>query len=100
MRALALLILLGSVPVVAQELPDSGLPDASVGQGGAGRDNEEGDGEGSACVDSSTCAARLECVNSRCVPRKTSTIGCASVGDAWVFAALALGLVRRRSART
>ncbi|MFT3710490.1 MAG: hypothetical protein QM817_22940 [Archangium sp.] len=96
MRALVLIVLLGAVPVVAQDLPDAGLPDASVGQGGAERDNEEGDAEGSACVDTSTCGARLECVNSRCVPSKSRTVGCSSLGDSFAFAALALGLLRRR----
>jgi hypothetical protein len=71
------------------------LPDASVGQGGADRDNEEGDGEGSMCVDSSTCAAKLECVGGRCVPRKVTTIGCGSAGEA-ALALGALGLVLRR----
>jgi hypothetical protein len=96
MRVLFLLILLGAVSVAAQDLPDSGLPDASVGQGGADRDNEEGDGEGSLCTDSSTCATRLQCVSGRCVPTRVTNAGCSAGGVGLAVSVLAGALVLRR----
>lgn len=97
MRLLPLLLVCSAFSAAAQDLPDSGLPDASVGQGGADRDNEEGDGEGSMCVDSSTCATRLECAAGRCVPKKTTIVGCSAVPALELFALSAsLWLARRR----
>lgn len=98
MRVLLILLVCSAFSAAAQNLPDSGLPDASVGQGGADRDNEEGDAEGSMCVDSSTCAGRLECSAGRCVPKKVTVVGCSAVPPLELFALFAsmVWLARRR----
>jgi hypothetical protein len=95
---LCLVILLGALHVSAQELPDSGLPDAAVGQGGADRMNEEGDTEGSPCLDSRTCAQGLACVSGRCVPSKVKNVGC-SAAPLSLAGAVGLLASRRRARR-
>jgi hypothetical protein len=64
----------------AQELPDAGLPDASVGEGGADRGSEENDPNGGPCLDAKSCGQGFGCVEGRCVPQKPITVGCSTVG--------------------
>lgn len=86
--------LLVALPAVGQELPDSGLPDGSVGMGGADQTNEEND-QGGPCVTSADCDRGFACTNSRCVPTKVKNVGCTTTGGA-LFALAALALARRR----
>jgi hypothetical protein len=97
MRLLQLLFVLSAVSVAAQELPDSGLPDASVGQGGAEQGSEENDPNNVPCVDSNTCANGFQCVNARCVPRPVKNVGCSAVPGVLVLGGLAIAWRRRRA---
>lgn len=108
--ALALLLFL-PLAVRAQDagLADGGsvydLPDASVGGGGADRDNPEGDDTtgrpGGACRSGADCAARFSCSQGRCRYtgiRQAERVGCL-LGPEDTLAVVALGLVlvaRRR----
>jgi hypothetical protein len=90
-------------------LPDGGsvydLPDASVGSGGADRDNPEGnDSEGrpgGACRSGADCAARFSCTQGQCRytgVRQAERVGCL-LGPEDTLAVVALGVVvaaRRR----
>ncbi len=96
MRPLLLLALLTVASARADELPDAGLPDASVGQGGADRDTEENDTNGGPCVDSRSCVSGFECVDARCVPAPIKNAGCSTSPVAGV---LALALWWRRARR-
>ncbi len=88
--------MLSAVSVAAQELPDSGLPDASVGQGGAEQGSEENDPNAVPCLDSSTCGQGFQCVNTRCVPRPIIKVGCNAVPGVLVLGALVAALRRKR----
>jgi hypothetical protein len=90
-------------------VPDGGsvydIPDASVGGGGADRDNPEGDDTtgrpGGSCRSGSDCAARFSCSQGRCRYtgiRQAERVGCL-LGPEDTLAVVALGLVvaaRRR----
>jgi hypothetical protein len=90
-------------------LPDGGsvydLPDASVGGGGADRDNPEGEDStgrpGGSCRSSGECAARFSCTQGQCRYtgiRQAERVGCL-LGPEDTLAVLGLGLVvaaRRR----
>ncbi len=100
MRTLLFLLMLVAVPVAAQELPDAGLPDGSVGSGGADRGSEEYDPNAASCLDSKSCTRGFECVDARCVPVPVKQAGCsAAPAGLWLLAALAIG-ARRRAARS
>ncbi len=81
------------------------LPDASVGSGGADRDNPEGnDSEGrpgGACRSGADCAARFSCTQGQCRytgVRQAERVGCL-LGPEDTLAVVALGVVvaaRRR----
>jgi hypothetical protein len=45
-----------------------GIPDASVGQGGADMTSEENDTTNAPCLNSSQCDSRTSCVNGKCLP--------------------------------
>ena len=108
--ALALTLLL---PLAARAqdagLQDGGsvydLPDASVGSGGADRDNPEGDDTtgrpGGTCHSGADCAARFSCSQGRCRYtgiRQAERVGCL-LGPEDTLAVVGLGLVvaaRRR----
>jgi hypothetical protein len=81
------------------------LPDASVGTGGADRDNPEGEDStgrpGGSCRSSAECAARFSCTQGQCRYtgiRQAERVGCL-LGPEDTLAVVALGLVvaaRRR----
>ncbi len=81
------------------------IPDASVGGGGADRDNEENEGgvgqPGGVCLTGRDCAARFGCVEGRCRyvgVRQAERVGCL-LGPEDTLAVVGLGLVlvlRRR----
>jgi hypothetical protein len=89
--------------------PDAGsvydVPDASVGTGGADRDNPEGDDTagrpGGTCRSSGECAARFSCTQGHCRYtgiRQAERVGCL-LGPEDSLAVVGLGLVvaaRRR----
>jgi hypothetical protein len=93
-----LVSLLVGAPAVAQELPDSGLPDASVGMGGADQTNEEND-VGGPCVTTSECDRGFACTDGRCTPTRVKNLGCASVGGELVLLAALLWNRRERHPR-
>ena len=90
-------------------VPDGGslydLPDASVGGGGADRDNPEGEDSagrpGGTCRSSAECATRFSCTQGQCRYtgiRQAERVGCL-LGPEDTLAVVALGLVvavRRR----
>jgi hypothetical protein len=90
-------------------VPDGGalydFPDASVGGGGADRDNPEGEDSegrpGGTCRSSAECAARFSCTQGQCRYtgiRQAERVGCL-LGPEDSLAVVALGLVmaaRRR----
>lgn len=110
---LATLFFLGlgvSTPSHAQEAEEDGgvtapVPDASVGEGGADRDNPEGeDGVGRVVIDcrsSSDCSPRFSCNHGKCHYtgiREAERVGCLLGPEAAVML-VGLGLVsawRRR----
>lgn len=76
-RILLLLVLTGAAVSLAQDLPDAGLPDASVGQGGADQGSEENDPNG-ACRSDRDCLGATACVNGSCKPTPVKELGCSS----------------------
>ena len=82
--------------MAAQDIPDSGLPDASVGQGSAQQGTEENDPNNVPCIDSNTCSNGFQYVNTRCVPRPVKNVGCQAVPGAMLLGGLAFALRRRR----
>lgn len=99
-RLVCLLLLVAS-PVLAQaDLPDAGLPDASVGGTGAERaSEEEEDATSNPCLSEKDCDRGFACVNNKCTWRRyreATFDGCGaqSVTGLSVFAALLL--LRRR----
>ncbi|MFO0601258.1 MAG: hypothetical protein U0228_38465 [Myxococcaceae bacterium] len=103
-RLVLALLVTASVSVGAQTLddgglPDAGLPDASVGSGGPDMTNEENDNTGAPCLSSTECTGATACVNGRCVPTKTKTVGCSAADAAGLVVpavVLAFALRRRR----
>jgi hypothetical protein len=89
-----------TAPARAQELPDAGLPDGSVGEGSAEGMSEENDPQGGPCLDSKDCSQGFACVSQRCVPTKPKTVGCTSMPGAIPLALAGVGaigtLLRRR----
>jgi hypothetical protein len=108
-RALLLTLCLLLWLPLASRAADGGVldqvPDASVGGGGADRDNEEnedGVGQpGGVCLSSRECAARFGCVEGRCRyvgVRQAERVGCL-LGPQDTLAVVGLGLLlalRRR----
>jgi hypothetical protein len=95
----ALVMVLAPMNAPAQAL-DAGLPDASVGQGGADQTSEENDPNAAPCLDSKSCDNGFSCIAGRCVPgpRRNAT-GCAAAPAGALLAALVVGRGRRRSGR-
>ena len=98
MRTCLFIVLLAvTSPVWAQELPDSGLPDGSIGEGSAEGMTEENDPQGGPCLVSKDCSQGFACVDARCVPVKPKSIGCSAAPVGLVMAgAIGLALRRRR----
>lgn len=93
---LCLVLLASGYESWAQELPDAGLPDASVGEGGADRGDEEDESSHSACLDSKSCNQGFACVDGRCIPQKPISVGCQTAP--WLtLPTLLLAWARRRS---
>lgn len=76
-RILLLLLLASAAVSLAQDLPDAGLPDASVGQGGADQGSEENDPNGP-CKTDRDCLGATACVNGSCKPTTVKDLGCSS----------------------
>lgn len=77
-RILLFTLLTTATVSLAQDLPpDAGLPDASVGQGGADQGSEENDPNG-ACRSDRDCFGATGCVNGVCQPRPVTDLGCSS----------------------
>ena len=83
-------------PVLAQaDLPDAGLPDASVGGTGAERaSEEEEDAISNPCLSDRDCDRGFACVNGKCTYRRfreATFEGCGATGGLWLAGALLLG---------
>lgn len=99
---LAACLVLAPVAGLADE-PDAslpGVPDASVGTGGADMTSEEND-TNQPCLDSSQCDLRTTCVSGKCVPTPVrNAAGCGGGATSLSVIGLGVGLVlmgRRRS---
>ncbi len=99
-RGLLLLLCLGALPSRAQaDLPDAGLPDASVGGTGAERASEEQDttSTGSTpCLTERDCDRGFQCLAGKCsyrVYREATFEGCDAVPGVWL---LGVGLLLGR----
>lgn len=95
-----LLLLLVAGPVFAQaDLPDAGLPDASVGGTGAERASEEEEDETSnPCLSDRDCDRGFACVNTKCTWRRyreATFEGCGAETATGLWIAGALLLARR-----
>ena len=86
------------------DLPDAGLPDASIGEEGAERGSEEQDTSSNAttiCLSSSDCDRGFQCIASHCVYRRFRDATeegcvCSAPGAGWAWLAAAWWLRRRR----
>lgn len=83
------------------------VPDGSVGEGGADRDNEEGeDSTGrvpTVCMDTRDCAAGFQCESRRCryvgIRDAEGGFGCLGMATGWMpMSALVLLFIRKRPA--
>lgn len=97
MRPCLFIFLFGlSTAAWGQDLPDSGLPDASVG-GSTDGTSEENDPQGGPCLVSKDCTQGFACAGGRCVPVTPKTVGCSAGPELLLGAAgLAALLIRRR----
>lgn len=92
-------MLFAALPALAQDLPDAGLPDASVGETGAERASEEEDTAATPCLSDRDCDRGLMCKQTRCVwrPWREATVeGCSSTGGLSVLGLALVVLARRR----
>lgn len=95
----ALVMVFSPLSTPAQVL-DAGLPDASVGQGGADQTSEENDPNAAPCLDSKSCDNGFSCTEGRCVPVATrNATGCAAAPAGALLAVLLVVRARRRSGR-
>jgi len=95
-RILLIVVLTGATISLAQDLPDdAGLPDASVGQGGADQGSEENDPNGP-CNSNRDCLGKTQCVDGSCRPTPVKDLGCNAAPSAVVLALTALSLRRKR----
>lgn len=97
-RGLLLLLLLAGPAWAQADLPDEGLPDASVGGTGAERSSEEEDSSlATPCLSERDCDRGLACRNGKCTwqrYRDATFEGCAATSGLWLLGA---GLLLRRS---
>lgn len=99
-RRLVLTVLLCAAGASAQaDLPDAGLPDASVGGTGAERSSEEEDqGLATPCLSDRDCDRGLQCVHSTCRwqrYRDATFEGCSTTGGGSLLGATLLLAFRR-----
>lgn len=99
MRSLLLFLCLFATPVLAQDIPDAGLPDAAVGGGGADMNQEENDDPNGTCITSNECDRGFECLEGTCTPTPTRNAGCSVGGSGLVGLAALLLTATSRSAR-
>ena len=104
-----LLLVLGLLAASAPARADGpdpalpGVPDASVGVGGADHSSEENDSTQQPCLDSSQCDLRTTCSNGRCVPtpvRNAAGCGGGALGALSLSTSFGLALtvaLRRRT---
>jgi hypothetical protein len=88
----------GAALAQGQDLPDSSVPDASVGEGGADRMNQEGEDTpaNGPCLSSKDCERGFSCVSNRCVYTGVRTAGgCAGGTGALLLSAGLLGVLWR-----
>lgn len=94
LRCLTLLCLLSATAWAQADLPDAGLPDASVGGTGAERaSEEEEDSTSNPCLSDRDCDRGLQCVNNKCTWRRyrdATFEGCDHTGALVLGAALLL----------
>jgi hypothetical protein len=102
MRGLLFFCLLSASAFAQADLPDAGLPDASVGGTGAERASEEednGSANSSPCLSDSDCDNGFQCLNSKCSYRRyrdATFEGCATGSGLSAVLLAALWLRRRR----
>lgn len=97
MRTCLFVMLLGvAAPASAQDLPDAGLPDGSVGMSGADRETEEAETQGGPCLSSRDCGQGFGCEGQRCVPTRPVTVGCDAAPQGLVVLGAVAALIRRR----
>jgi uncharacterized protein (TIGR03382 family) len=101
MRTCLIMLMTVAMTTWAQDLPDSGLPDASVEEGSAEGMSEENDPQGGPCLDSKDCSQGFACSGQRCIPVKPKNLGCSAlppeaVPVAFVAAVVGMALRRRR----
>ncbi len=103
-RTLLTFALLAGGPALAQtDSPDASLPDASVGQGGADRDNPEGqdsaDRTQSSCRSNKDCERGFDCQGGRCtfIGYRKAAGGCAAAPAPALLLAGAALLARARA---
>lgn len=90
------MLLVVVAPAAAQELPDAGLPDGSVGMSGADRDTEEADTQGGPCLMTRDCGQGFTCEGQRCVPMKPISVGCGAAPQGLVLLGAVAALLRQR----
>lgn len=96
MRTCLFILFLGlSSSAWAQDLPDSGLPDASVG-GSIDGTSEESDPQGGPCLVSKDCSQGFACAEGRCVPVKPKIVGCSAAPGLLLGVTALVALFRRR----
>lgn len=99
-RWLLVFALLAAVPAWADaDLPDAGLPDASVGGTGAERaSEEEEDSTDNPCLDDGDCDRGFQCLQARCTYRayRDADFSFCGAAPSWPLILLALAALRRR----
>ena len=107
LRAVVVAVLVSCATALAQDdTPDANsIPDASVGQGGAGRDSQEQDDSAArTCLSSADCDQGFVCRGGRCEYQRYRDAtfegcGCHAAAPAALVFGLALGPLARRPRR-
>jgi hypothetical protein len=105
-RGFFALALWGTLALAQADLPDAGLPDASVGGTGAERASEEEDSQAQlSCLSDRDCDRGFQCVKSKCSHRRfrdATYEGCSATSSrtlVWMLAAVVMARkVGRRGA--
>lgn len=84
-------------------LPDASVPDASIGEGGADRDQQEAEDKTgrvpTSCRDNDDCAQGFSCSQTRCVytgVRRATGGGCLGAAPALLLTVAIASIARRR----